>query len=395
MDKAPNASLPEPLSILCINSGSSSLKFALYHVSHDVEERLAEGAVERIGLPRGRLWLRVGGQGRADETGEFANHRVALQAALARLETQGLSVFDGVGHRLVSGGPRYLEPCRIDMEFQANIRKYLRFAPLHLPAEIAAIEAIASLFAHLPQVACFDTFFHRDMPERASRLPLPRNLWHEGVRNYGFHGLSFEYIVDALDGAPGRTVIAHLGNGASLAAVRDGKSVDTTMGLTPTAGLIMGSRCGDLDPGVILYLINEKQYDAAQLEQVLDHLSGLLGISGVSSDMQALLEIRDREPHAAQAIELFCYSARKHIAAMSAALGGVDALVFTGGIGEHAAPIRTEICSELQFLGIELDPQANARNDRSIGRSHGRARVLVIPTDEDRMIARHTYRLLR
>jgi len=382
------------MDILCINSGSSSLKIALYRMSSAGELLLAEGAVEDIGQPAGRIWLRAGDKSRAEESGKFPDHQTALRAALEKFAAQGFSAFDGAGHRLVSGGPRYLEPCLIDADFRAHIGESLPFAPLHLGAEIAAIDAIAALFGQLPQVACFDTSFHRDMPERASRLPLPRSFWDEGVRNYGFHGLSFEYIVSALDGAPGRTVIAHLGNGASLAAVRDGKPVDTTMGLTPTAGLVMGSRCGDLDPGVLLYLINQKYGEAAQLERLLNEQSGLLGISGISSDMQKLLEERAREPNAAQAIEFFCYSARKHIASMAAALGGLDTLVFTAGIGEHAPEIRAEICAQLGFLGIELDALANAGNERSIESSASTVRVLMIPTDEDRTIARHCYRLL-
>ncbi len=385
---------PGSRSILCVNSGSSSLKFALYRISAEATECRADGAIEDIGLPNGRLRLRVGGEDCEDEAGAFPDHRAALHAALKTLEARGAADFDAVGHRLVSGGPRYRDPCRIDAEFRKNIRECVPFAPLHLPAEIAAIELIASLFPTVPQVACFDTYFHRTMPERASRLPLPRDLWDEGVRNYGFHGLSYEYIVAALDGAPGRTVIAHLGNGASLAAVRDGVSVDTTMGLTPLAGLVMGSRCGDLDPGVLLYLMNEKHYDARQLERTLDRLSGLVGISGTSSDLEKLLATRDRDPHAAQAVEMFCYSAQKHIAAMTAALGGIDTLVFTGGIGEHAPAIRSEICSGLRFLGIELDPDANARNERSLQDPAGSVRVLMIPTDEALTIARHTYRLL-
>ncbi len=386
---------PDSRSILCINSGSSSLKFALYRISAEAAECRADGVVEDIGLPNGRLRLRVDAKDGDDEAGTFPDHVTALHAALRILEAHGASNFDAVGHRLVSGGPRYRDPCRIDAEFRKAIGEAVPFAPHHLPAEIAAIEMIASLFPDLPQVACFDTYFHRNMPERASRLPLPRDLWDEGVRNYGFHGLSYEYIVSALDGAPGRTVIAHLGSGASLAAVRNGISVDTTMGLTPFAGLIMGSRCGDLDPGVLLYLINEKHYDAPQLERTLDQLSGLAGISGTSSDMEKLLAARDGDPHAAQAVEMFCYSAQKHIAAMIAALSGIDTLVFTGGIGEHAPAIRSEICSGLRFLGIELDSGANTRDERSLQNPAGSVRVLMIPTDEALTIARHSFRLLQ
>ena len=378
--------------ILCVNSGSSSIKFAVYAMSATSQTCLAQGTVERIGLPGGRLtW---NDQSQHASLGEFHDHHRALEAVLHELSDSGFQRFDAVGHRLVTGGPKYLQPCKIDKQVIGELHASIRFAPLHLPAELAGIDAIAKLFPGIPQVACFDTSFHRTMPEIASRLPLPRNLWHEGVRSYGYHGLSYEYIVDELHGAPGRTVIAHLGNGASMVAVRDGRSIDTTMSLTPTAGLIMGTRCGDLDPGVVMYLINEKRYDAAQLERVLDHLSGLLGISGMSSDMQILLAAREEEPRAALAIEMFCYSARKHLAAMVAALGGIDTLVFTGGIGEHAPAIRSEMCSELGYLGIEIDREANLRNDRRIESSGRGVSVCVIPTDEDRMIARHSWSLL-
>lgn len=379
--------------VLCLNSGSSSLKFALYRVDAADERLQAHGAVERIGFADGRLWVQAG-KSRSERSGHFATHRLALEAALPALEQRALPAFDAVGHRLVSGGARYFEPTRIDAEVRTNLEACVPFAPLHLPAALSAIDAVQAT-SGVPQIACFDTAFHRTMPERATRLPLPRTYWDEGLRNYGFHGLSFESIVGELDGAPGRTVIAHLGNGASLAAVRDGKSVDTTMGLTPTAGLIMGTRSGDIDPGVLLFLMNEKRLDATSLERLLNTSSGLLGISDISSDMQTLLGMRATEPRAAIAVELFCYSARKHIAAMSAALEGIDALVFTGGIGERAPAVRAGICSALQYLGIEIDADANARNERSIGNGRMAVRVQVIPTDEARVIARHSFRLLR
>ena len=378
--------------ILCINSGSSSVKFSIYSPTSSGESRAIRGEVERIGLPGGVLILDDGR--RHESIGEFSDHHRALEAVFARLSRAGYDKFDAVGHRVASGGPKYRQPIRIDADFVTDLHALIRSAPLHLPVEIACIEASVRLFPSIPQVACFDTAFHRTIPEVASRLPLPRNLWHEGVKKYGFHGLSYEYIVEDLQGASGRTVIAHLGNGASMVAVRDGISIDTTMSFTPTAGLIMGTRCGDLDPGVVMYLMNEKRYDEAQLEKLLDHLSGLLGISGISSDMQTLLDQRDAEPHAALAIEMFCYSARKHLAAMVAALGGIDTLVFTGGIGENAPAIRSEICSQLRYLGIEIDKDANDRGDRVIGLPGRSVRVMVIPTDEDRMIARHTRRLL-
>jgi acetate kinase len=277
----------------------------------------------------------------------------------------------------------------------ATLRRLVAFAPLHMPSEIQGIEAVAARFPDLPQVACFDTAFHRRMPELAQHFPLPRFLWDEGVRRYGFHGLSYEYIVETLGtAARGRTIIAHLGNGASMAAVRDRQPLDTTMGFTPTGGFMMGTRSGDLDPGIMLYLINEKRYDARQLEQLVNHEAGLLGVSATSPDMKTLLEKRDSDPHAAQAVDLFCYQLRKHIGALTAVLGGLDTLVFTGGIGERAAPVRWDVCRGLEYLGIHLDPQRNAVHADPISAPHSSCTVRVIPTNEDLMIARHTRTLI-
>jgi len=321
--------------------------------------------------------------------------QAALKAVFTALAEGQCATPDGVGHRIVSGGPHHQTHCLVGDEVLSDLRASLRFAPLHLPAEIAAIEAVQAVWPHIPQVACFDTAFHQSIPEMASRLPLPRNLWHEGVRKYGFHGLSYEYIVGRLPNhAAGKTIIAHLGNGASLAAVHNGQSRDTTMGLTPTGGLVMGTRSGDLDPGVLLYLMEEKGYNATQLERLLNHLSGLLGISGSSGDMQTLLKLRSDDAHAAQAIESFAYSARKGIGGLMAVLGGLDRLVFTGGIGEHAAAIRWAICSPLAELGLKMDPVANKGSGPHISMPHSPVEILVIPTNEDLMIARHCHRLL-
>ena len=254
---------------------------------------------------------------------------------------------------------------------------------------------MAVRFPDLPQVACFDTAFHRRMPELAQRFPLPRSFWDEGLRRYGFHGLSYEYIVETLGTAiRRRTIIAHLGNGASLAAVRDGRPIDTTMGFTPTGGFMMGTRSGDLDPGVLLYLMNEKHYDARQLEYLVNHEAGLLGVSGLSSDMKTLLEKRDSNPSAAQAVELFCYHLRKYIGGLTAVLGGLDTLVFSGGIGERAAPVRWEVCRGLEYLGIHLDPQRNEAHADIISTSQSSGTVRILPTNEELMIARHTRRVI-
>jgi acetate kinase len=345
--------------ILCMNSGSSSLKFALYQLGHEEEVLLAKGAVERIALQGGHLWIRdEGKKALADVRENFPDHRAAVRATFAALEGLNLPQPAAIGHRLVHGGPDHVKPVKVDIRLLDTLRVLAAFAPLHLPSEIQGIEAVAAHFPGLPQVACFDTAFHRRMPELAQRFPLPRELWDEGLQRYGFHGLSYEYIVDALgEAAQGRTIIAHLGNGASMVAVRNGQPLDTTMGFTPTGGFMMGTRSGDLDPGILLYLMNEKGYGASQIDHLVNHQAGLLGVSEISPDMKTLLEKRKSEPHANQAIEIFCYQLRKHIGAMTAVLGGVDTLVFTGGIGERAAPVRWSVCQGLEHLGIHLDPK--------------------------------------
>ncbi|WP_312260994.1 acetate/propionate family kinase [Candidatus Igneacidithiobacillus taiwanensis] len=384
--------------ILTLNSGSSSLKFALYRCTGETEVQELHGAVERIGQTAGRLWIEREGQRVRDQVQGFALAKDALRAVLEALTALDLAHPDAVGHRIVSGGPQHQEHCRIDAKLVQDLRRALPFAPLHLPAEIAGIEAVQDLWPQLPQVACFDTAFHRTLPEMAARLPLLREFWQEGIRKYGFHGLSYEYIVSALpDHGQAPTIIAHLGNGASLAAICDGRCQDTTMGLTPTGGLVMGTRSGDLDPGVLLYLLAEKGYTTKRLEHLLNHQSGLLGVSACSGDMEELLRARERNPQAQEAIALFAYSARKHIGSLVAVLGGLRRLVFTGGIGEHASAVRWAICRPLESLGIRLDADANAAASstaRRISTADSPVEVLVIPTDEDRSIARHTHRLL-
>jgi acetate kinase len=362
--------VPDALRILCLNGGSSSLKFTLYDLG-DVETRLATGAVRRL-----------------DGTA------AAVEAVIGTLEAQGQPAPTAVGHRLVHGGPEHVAPERVDERLMTALRGLVPFAPLHLPGEIAGIEAVAAHLPGLPQVVCFDTAFHRRMPELAQRLPLPRALWDEGIRRYGFHGLSYEYVVQALGAAArGRLVVAHLGNGASLAAIRDGLPIDTTMGLTPTGGVMMGTRSGDLDPGVLLHLL-ARGYDAAALERLVDHEAGLLGVSGITADMQTLLAQRAYEPHAAQAVDMFCYHVRKHVGALAAVLGGLDTLVFTGGIGERAVAVRACVCDGLAHLGIRLDAGRNAAHAAVISADNSACAVRVVPTDEDLMIARHTRRVL-
>src|SRR6266850_154346 len=382
--------------ILCLNSGSSSLKFSLYQLNGPEETRLAQGAVERIGLSDGHLWIQAtDDEDLVDEHRDFPDHTAAVEAMFPAAEQVGFPPPVAVGHRVVHGGPDHSAPERVAAPLLAELQRLVAFAPLHLPSAIQGIEAVTARFPGLPQVACFDTAFHRRMPELAQRFPLPRDLWHEGIRRYGFHGLSYEYIVATLGAAAqGRLVIAHLGNGASLAAVLNGQPLDTTMGFTPTGGLMMGTRSGDLDPGVLIHLMHDKGYDAGQLDELVNHQSGLLGVSGLSPDMKTLLDRRDREPPAAQAIELFCYQLRKHIGALTAVLGGLDTLVFTGGIGERAALVRWEVCRGLAYLGVDLDLERNAMHADVISTPGSDCTVRVIPTNEDLMIARHTRTVL-
>ncbi len=382
--------------ILCINSGSSSMKFAMYGLGES-EELIAEGAVERIGLPGGWLWLKdAQGNRLADRHEDFPAHKEAVRAMFATaMEEHRLPDPDGIGHRLVHGGPKHMAPEKVTPGLMHTLRRLISLAPLHLPGELKGIDALSEHYPGLSQVACFDTAFHSRMPEIAKWLPLVRSLRHEGIHRYGFHGLSYEYVTSTLKHAlQGRAIIAHLGNGASMAALKSAEPLDTTMGLTALGGLMMGTRSGDLDPGILLYLMDEKGYDARQLERLLHHRSGLLGVSGISSDMKSLLEKQATEPHASQAIELFCYTARKHIGALSTTIGGIDTLVFTGGIGERAAPVRWMICHGLDYLGIRLDPEKNDLHADIISMDNGPCTVRVIHTNEDLMIARHTRDLL-
>ncbi len=387
--------------ILSFNSGSSSDKFALHRLSRDGETLLAEGEAEGIGLGSGRLWIRDGqAKTLSDAERSFPRSADALGALFDEIDRLRLPRPDAVGHRLVHGGPNHFAPERLTSQLTEELRALIPFAPLHLPLEIEGIEALAARFPDLPQAACFDTGFYRQMPEVARRFALPRALWDEGLCRYGFHGISYEYIMEALGpAAPARVVIAHLGNGASMAAVQKGRAVDTTMGFTPTGGFMMGTRSGDLDPGLMVYLISQRGYDGRRLERLVNHESGLLGVSAISSDVKTLLEKRAAEPNAALAIEMFCYQVRKQIGAFAAVLGGLDLLVFTGGIGERAAPVRFEVCRGLEYLGITVDPRRNEAHadiisSAEVSSAAGKCLVRVIATNEDLMIARHTQRLI-
>ncbi|MGC2741895.1 MAG: acetate/propionate family kinase [Candidatus Angelobacter sp.] len=376
--------------ILCLNGGSSSLKFAVYRITYSSEERIFSGAVEAIGESSGKAWLRSGDKALQEESDKFPDHTAAIRKMFAALQKQGVEKLGAAGHRIVHGGPKFKTPQLIDVKLKAALKELIPFAPLHLPSQVAMIEAVAAHFPDLPQVACFDTAFHSGMPEVAQRLALPQELWEQGIRRYGFHGLSYEYVVGKLGLELGRrAIIAHLGNGASMVALKDGLPMDTSMGLTPTGGFMMGTRSGDLDPGVLIHLLRAG-YSADRLEDLVDRQAGLLGVSGQTSDMKALLQKSQTDNAAQMAVAMFAYQVRKFIGAYAAVLNGLDTLVFTGGIGERAAEVRVKICLGLKYLGIALDTEANGRNAEVISPPAGKCTVRVVQTDEDLMIARHT-----
>lgn len=388
--------------ILTINSGSSSVKVALYEFGKR-EHLVLSGNMERIGLRGGLFQINdASGNPLIDDHIELPDHETALQRLFSWLkEHKPNESLNAVGHRIVHGGQKYNLPHRVTSALVVELKRLLQLAPDHLPHEIKAIQATARSYPDLIQVACFDTAFHRDMPKLAQMYALPRHFQREGVVRYGFHGLSYEYILQELRkeagdaAADGRVIIAHLGNGASMAATRNGKSMDTTMGFTPAGGLVMSTRSGDLDPGVLIYLQEEKGLPASNLNDLVNQQAGLLGVSGISSDMKDLLENKEDKEHAQQAIDLFCYQAGKHLGALAVVLGGLDTLIFTAGIGENSPVVRERICQNLSFLGIHLDSQRNAANDAIISRDNDPVTVRVMRTDEDLMIARHTYNLIR
>jgi acetate kinase len=380
--------------VLTINSGSSSIKAALYRMGEG-EHLSAAGQIEGIGRENGSFKVKdAAGASLIDRSLNIKDHGAALALLFDSLKGQTV---DAVGHRVVHGGPSYRAPTRVTPELLGAVRKLVPFDPLHLPSEIEAIEAVARLYPSIPQVACFDTAFHATLPEVARVMPLPRKFVQEGIHRYGFHGLSYEYVVEELGridpaAAKGRLVVAHLGSGASMSAILGGRCVDTSMGFSPLGGLVMATRCGDLDPGVVLYLLSIG-IKFADLMRLLNHESGLFGLSGgISADMRELLAHEATSAEAKLAIDVFCYQARKFIGAYAAALGGLDTLVFTAGIGERSAPIRRRICEGLQYLGVAIDGAKNEASEAVI--SSGRVTVRVMKTNEELMIARHTRRLL-
>jgi acetate kinase len=389
--------------LLTINAGSSSIKFALFALAGDAPPLQAvAGGVERIGTaPHFAAHDRDGTDIAGKQWPENAatTHEDVLAALLPWIDRHlGDSRLVGVGHRVVHGGRDFAAPVAITPPVLAQLDALVALAPLHQPHNLAAIRAVAAMRPDLPQVACFDTAFHRTMPDLARRYALPRALSESGIERYGFHGLSYEYIAGTLrlqapDLANGRVVVAHLGNGASLCALLAGRSVDTTMGFTALDGLPMGTRCGAIDPGVLLYLQQARGMDVAAVETLLYHDSGLLGVSGISADMRALLASAD--PNAKLAVDLFCWRIARETAALTAALGGLDGIVFTAGIGEHAPEARARACAHLAWLGVAVDAAANARGAGRISHADSRVTVLVVATDEEAMIARHTKDVLR
>ncbi len=382
------------LPILALNSGSSSLKFGLYRVGPSVAALLVSGEAEWKGAGAARFRARDanGAQVLADETA-LSNQQDALIRLARFLADTNQPTPAAIGHRIVHGGTSIRQHCLIDDAVLEQLKAASIFAPLHVPPALAVLRHSQELFGGIGQVACLDTAFHAGLPDVARILPLAKDLQSQGIERFGFHGLSCESIVRQLGrGLPERLIIAHLGNGASITAVRSGRSVDTSMGLTPTGGVVMGTRCGDLDPGVLIYLMRERSFDAAKLEEMVDRRSGLLGISGISSDMRDLHEAAASNPDAKLAIEMFCYSVRKHIAAMTAVLDGADLLVFTGGIGEHDVAVRARICENLSSLGIVLDSTRNA-SQTVISADTSRCLVRVLASQEDAEIARHAWAL--
>lgn len=385
--------------VLTINGGSSSLKFAVFRTGAALE-RLGAGGFERIGSDDSLLSIDLPAGTRREQRLPLPDHAACVAALIEALPPSVLPP-SAIGHRVVHGGTRHRDPERVSAALLADLRRLIPFAPAHEPAEIALIDAFAGRYPDVPQVACFDTAFHAALPRVAQLLPIPRRYAEQGVRRYGFHGISYRYLLLELErvagaaAARGRVILAHLGNGASMAAVHGGRCIDTTMAFTPAAGLVMGTRSGDLDPGLVAYLARTEGMDAAAFDAMVNRDSGLRGLSDISADVRELLEREHDDPRAAEALAVFAYQARKWIGALAAALGGLDTLVFAGGIGEHAAPIRARICDGLEHLGLALDPAQNAAHAALISAATSRVAVRVIPTDEELMIARDTAAALK
>jgi acetate kinase len=390
----------KPLSLLTINGGSSSIKFALYQM--EPLRRRLDGKIDRIGLSGTNLTVNDPAEKvQSRQSINEAHSATPVSFLLDWLEAQQVfATVTAVGHRVVHG-MRHVEPQRVTPELLDELHRIMPYDPDHLPRQIELIEAFRRRHPTLPQVVCFDTAFHRSMPRVARLLAIPRRYGVQGIERYGFHGLSYQYLLEELArlgdraATKGRVILAHLGNGASLAAVRDGQSIDTSMGFTPTAGLVMGSRSGDLDPGLVYFLAHTEQMTASQFQHMVNHESGLLGVSEMSSDLSDLLARETHHVPAAEAVSLFCYQTKKWIGSFAAALGGLDTLVFSGGIGENATSVRARICDGLKFLGIELNETRNASSAPIISMDAKPVTVRVIRTDEEVMIARSVTRVLK
>jgi len=396
--------MPQRLDVLIVNAGSSSVKFALYGAGETASSepvRVLSGEIDRIGSTNATLTVVDGDGGAGDpQVIEARTHQAAAEFLIGWCERDGrIGQLSGIGHRIVHGGPRYSDAARVDDDLLDELRRLTPFAPNHLPLEIELIEAFRRARPGILQIACFDTAFHHALPAQARTLPVPLRYAAAGVRRYGFHGISYSYLMLALErvggaaAAEGRVILAHLGNGSSLAAVRNRQCVDTSMGLTPNGGVVMGTRTGDLDPGLVTYLLRSERWSADELDAVLTGKSGLLGLSGVTSDMRDLVAREPTDDRCHLAVEIFCYQIRKWIGAFAAALGGLDTLVFAGGIGEHAPLIRERICGDLEFLGVHIDGKSNATNAPVISPGGSPVTVRVIPTNEELMIAKEVSKL--
>lgn len=385
------------MDILVINSGSSSLRFAVFKLNGSRETQLFSGYIDRIGSSQSTITLR-------DQEGtvilkkqrSFTNHDAVFVQLPELLSLSDVKTFDAVGHRIVHGGLQHIQPEIITESVESLLKELIPLAPDHLPNELAAVSAIKRLYPGIKQVACFDTAFHRKMPEMAQTIALPHNQFTQNIVCYGFHGLSYEFITNQLiekDQLSHRIIIAHLGNGASMAAIRDGVSIDTTMSFTPVGGLVMSTRSGDLDPSVVVYL-QDRGMKLREVNRMINKESGLLGISGLSWDMKTLLEKMNSDSRAALAIEIFCYRIIKSAGSLAAVLGGLDKFIFTGGIGEHSPFIRKKVCEGLKFLDAGIDDEKNNNGERMISSKDSSINIQIIKTDEELMIARHTYRLI-
>lgn len=387
--------------ILTINGGSSSLKFALFRDT-DSPVPVTRGMIDRIGLPDSMLMVNdVVAQQAERQTVNAPDHRACVGVLIDWLERQiDMKRLRAVGHRVVHGGMTYGRPEPVTPRMLEELRRISPYDPEHLPSEISLIEALSLRYPNLPQIACFDTAFHRDMPRMARLLPIPRRYEQLGLQRYGFHGLSYAFLMRELErvGAPhevsGRVIMAHLGNGASMAAVKNGRAVDTTMGFTSTSGLPMSRRSGDLDPGLVSYLARTEGMTVDQFHRMVNAESGLLGVSETSSDMRDLLKEEQNDARAAEAVALFCYHAKKAIGSLAAALGGLDTLVFSAGIGEHSPTVRARICEGLEFLGIAIDSARNEADEAMISSEGSRVTVRVIRTDEESEIARSVLEMI-